>query len=236
MIVHIVRGGHALCPQGGMPRSWPEGDRWVAYNDAPEDLARATCLGCRRVAGLDDTPPGPTAVIVHIGEHGAALCGLDGWPQGHKWVPYSHALAESLGMAIAAGYNCDACRVVVGQRLAAAAAVMGSPSPTKPPAGPYSIGSSHWPGLSKLIEECGEVMQVGGKLMGTGGKAEHWDGSNLRVRLVEELGDLSAAILFFATVNGLDLHDLEARSIRKLAQFDVWHAEQQGGNPDTVPR
>lgn len=32
--------------------------------------------------------------------------------------------------------------------------------------GDFSIGGTLWPGLSKLIEECGEVLQVGGKLIG----------------------------------------------------------------------
>lgn len=29
----------------------------------------------------------------------------------------------------------------------------------------FSIGSKRWPGISKLIEECGEVLQIAGKLM-----------------------------------------------------------------------
>lgn len=70
---------------------------------------------------------------------------------------------------------------------------------------PYSIGSDAWPGLSKLIEECGETIQVAGKLMGTGGAVEHWDGSNLGDRLIEEIGDLQAAIEFFVETNDLDI-------------------------------
>jgi hypothetical protein len=48
------------------------------------------------------------------------------------------------------------------------------------PAGPYSIGSTVWPGLSKLVEEMGEVGQVVGKLIATGGDPAHRDGTDLR--------------------------------------------------------
>jgi NTP pyrophosphatase (non-canonical NTP hydrolase) len=69
---------------------------------------------------------------------------------------------------------------------------------------PYAIGSETWPGLSKLVEECGEVLQVAGKLMGTGGQVEHWDGTDLRERMTEELADLLAAIDFLQYMNDLD--------------------------------
>lgn len=42
--------------------------------------------------------------------------------------------------------------------------------------GSFSLGSRTWPGLSKLVEECGEVLQIAGKIMGTGGTVQHWDG------------------------------------------------------------
>ena len=93
-------------------------------------------------------------------------------------------------------------------------------------AGPYSIGSTLWPGLSKLIEECGEVSQVVGKLLGTGGESAHWDGSDLRLRLQEELGDLLAAIDFVMLRNGLDFSAIQARRSRKYELFNLWHNEQ----------
>ena len=91
----------------------------------------------------------------------------------------------------------------------------------------YSIGSDTWPGLSKLIEECGEVQQVVGKLLGTGGAAEHWDGSDLRERLQEELGDLMAAVEFVMKHNGLDCMAIHSRASRKIKQFDEWHDQQR---------
>lgn len=90
----------------------------------------------------------------------------------------------------------------------------------------YSIGSDVWSGLSKLVEGCGETMQVAGKLMGTGGQLEHWDGSHLGDQLHEELGDLLGAIRFFVEVNDLDVDRIEVRRVRKLALFYRWQQEQ----------
>ena len=71
--------------------------------------------------------------------------------------------------------------------------------------GDFAIGSRVWPGTSKLVEEMGELQQVLGKLIATGGDTDHWSG-DLRRMLVEELGDVSAAVRFFAVEN-LTLED-----------------------------
>jgi hypothetical protein len=92
--------------------------------------------------------------------------------------------------------------------------------------GDFSIGGNLWPGLSKLIEECGEVIQVGGKLMGSAGVEEHWDGTNLRYRIECELADLSAAIAFFAKHNRLSREVIEGRGSNKLATFERWHRDR----------
>ena len=92
-------------------------------------------------------------------------------------------------------------------------------------AGPYSIGSDRWPGMSKVIEETGELGQVLGKLIATGGDPEHWDGSDLRERLVDECGDVLAAVSFFAETNGI-LDAVELRARRKIETFHQWHREQ----------
>lgn len=91
----------------------------------------------------------------------------------------------------------------------------------------YNIGSYHWAGLSKLIEETGEVQQVVGKLIGTAGHHTHWDGSNLPDRLEEELADLSAAIKFVVEKNGLDEEKIVKRAEEKLATFNRWHDTQK---------
>lgn len=60
--------------------------------------------------------------------------------------------------------------------------------------GPFAIGGNVWPGVSKLIEEAGEVIQVCGKLIQTSGAHQHRDGSNLKERLEDEIADLMARV------------------------------------------
>lgn len=88
----------------------------------------------------------------------------------------------------------------------------------------YAIGSTRWPGLSKLIEEAGEVIQVAGKLLATGGAVDHWDGTNLRDRLIDEVGDLLAAVEFVAQANQIEA-EVMARAAEKLHLFRQWHRE-----------
>jgi NTP pyrophosphatase (non-canonical NTP hydrolase) len=99
------------------------------------------------------------------------------------------------------------------------------------PASPYSIGSETWPGLSKLIEECGEVLQVAGKIIGLGPNLpaefyKHWDGTDVRERLTSELGDLLAAIAFVINTNDLDWSAINAQEETKTERFHTWHREQ----------
>lgn len=93
--------------------------------------------------------------------------------------------------------------------------------------GSFSLGSRTWPGLSKVIEECGEVLQVAGKLMGTAGKVEHWDGAGpLDVRIAEEMCDLFAACVAFFQLNGFDgVEEYVEREADKYQTFLRWHAE-----------
>lgn len=71
------------------------------------------------------------------------------------------------------------------------------------PAGDYSIGSAHWPGLAKVSEECSEV-----------------------TRLEDELADTCAAITFLLEANPvLDPGRIAERGAAKLALFRRWHAE-----------
>lgn len=90
----------------------------------------------------------------------------------------------------------------------------------------FAIGDQQWPGLSKLTEECGEVLQVIGKLMATHGNAAHWDGTDLRQRLLAELGDLAGAFEFVVGfLPAADLVAVRARAREKYALFQKWHAE-----------
>lgn len=93
----------------------------------------------------------------------------------------------------------------------------------------FCIGSSSWPGLSKLIEEAAEAMQVAGKLIGAEGQTKHWDGSDLAERIHEELVDLIAACRFVIQANGLDAQRIEERSDEKLERFWKWHRQVDRG-------
>ncbi len=87
---------------------------------------------------------------------------------------------------------------------------------------PFGIGAGVWPGVAKAAEEAGELVQVIGKLIATAGEPAHYDGSDLRERLVEECGDLLAAIGYLTEANGIAA-EVAARAARKRALFQGWH-------------
>lgn len=89
----------------------------------------------------------------------------------------------------------------------------------------FRFGSTIWPGLSKLVEECGEVLQIAGKLMGTGGEVKHWDGTNLQDRVEDELADLMAAMAFVIEHQELDFDKIQERARMKKGVFEEWHSE-----------
>ena len=91
----------------------------------------------------------------------------------------------------------------------------------------YAIGSTKWPGLSKLIEEAGEVTQVCGKIIALDGGIDHWDGTNLKDRIEEEIADVMAACLFVQEMNNLDMEKIQERIEKKLALFHEWQKGQQ---------
>lgn len=93
--------------------------------------------------------------------------------------------------------------------------------------GPFSIGSVVWPGLAKLAEECGELVQVVGKLIATGGRTDHWSGLTLRQALIEEMGDVLAAVAFVGAHNDLDDHAVAERCAAKLAMFAEWQGHKE---------
>lgn len=95
---------------------------------------------------------------------------------------------------------------------------------------PYCIGSDEWNGLSKLIEELGELQQVCGKLVGSEGSIAHWSG-NLQDKFVEELGDVYAAMDYFIEQNLVDLDsDIAYQAHRKLQTFRQWDKDVRDAN------
>lgn len=92
---------------------------------------------------------------------------------------------------------------------------------------PFCIGSDTWPGLAKLAEESGELTQVLCKVMAFPDEV-HPDGKgDLRERLIEETGDVAAALEFFIEANGLDLEALSERRNKKLKRFRKWDREER---------
>lgn len=96
----------------------------------------------------------------------------------------------------------------------------------------FAFGDEKWPGLAKLAEEAGEVVQVVGKLMMTHGDVMHWDGSDLEYRLLNEMADLAAAIDFVVGNQSRDQRsNFRDRREEKLRLFQSWHRE-----PVAVPK
>lgn len=78
-------------------------------------------------------------------------------------------------------------------------------------------------GLTKLAEECGELTQVAAKAIALGHIGEHWDGTDLKVRLEEEIADAMAAAIFVTHINGLDVEHIIERTAHKRKLFSEWH-------------
>lgn len=89
--------------------------------------------------------------------------------------------------------------------------------------GPFAIGQKEWPGIAKLIEECGEVIQICGKLIATGGRTDHWSGLDLREELEDEMADVRAAIEFVMAYSNLDVRRIQDRAKMKYHLFEKWH-------------
>jgi NTP pyrophosphatase (non-canonical NTP hydrolase) len=88
---------------------------------------------------------------------------------------------------------------------------------------PFTLGSDTWPGVAKVTEEAGELLQLLGKLQACGGADVHFDGTAMRARITEEVADLGAALLFMAEKNGLDMDLIDDRSQSKFEQYESWH-------------
>lgn len=90
--------------------------------------------------------------------------------------------------------------------------------------GPFQIGGERWPGLAKLAEESGELLQVVGKILAYPDVKDHPDGTkDLRLRLETELADLIAATAFLIDVNNLDYLYINRRIRDKQDRFNHWH-------------
>lgn len=80
----------------------------------------------------------------------------------------------------------------------------------------------HGKGLTKLMEECGELIQAAAKRLAYPRVAVHPDGKNLKRCLEEELADVLAASAFVIERNGLDQEAVMVRTELKLEQYRKW--------------
>lgn len=82
-------------------------------------------------------------------------------------------------------------------------------------------------GLVKLMEECGELVQIAAKKLAYSGTDAHPDGrGSMRERLQDEIGDVFAACDFVSEVFGLSPTAIAERRARKLRLFRRWHREE----------
>lgn len=81
-------------------------------------------------------------------------------------------------------------------------------------------------GLAKLIEECGELVQVAGKRLAYYSTDEHPDGGPpMTQRLEDEIADVVAACRLVTRLHGLDVGRILERTESKAALFQRWHSD-----------
>ena len=82
--------------------------------------------------------------------------------------------------------------------------------------------TEQWRGIFKLTEECGEVLQLLGKI-GPFPDGAHPDGKgDLAPRISDEVADLYAALDYFVEKNSLDTNAIQDRRAAKKSKFDEW--------------
>lgn len=82
-------------------------------------------------------------------------------------------------------------------------------------------------GLVKLVEECGELIQIASKKMTRMDSDDHWDKKgSLSERLEDEMADVIAAISSVAINLKLNAARMDERVIRKAKMFRQWMNEE----------
>lgn len=83
--------------------------------------------------------------------------------------------------------------------------------------------SMHAKGLTKLQEECGELIQIAAKKAAYLDTDEHPDGKgSMKARLEEEMGDVLAAMTCVSHNLGLDWFNVLKREKEKVQIFKKW--------------
>jgi NTP pyrophosphatase (non-canonical NTP hydrolase) len=83
-------------------------------------------------------------------------------------------------------------------------------------------------GLAKLTEELGELQQVVGKMLNLNEDQDiYWDGTSMRTRLIEEMGDVLASITFVTGKLELTERDIHERRCLKLNLYRLWDSGKE---------
>lgn len=83
-------------------------------------------------------------------------------------------------------------------------------------------------GLTKLLEELGELSQIAAKKIAYIDTDDHPDGMSMKARMEDEMADVMAAIMFVADKFDLDKEKIGNRIELKYARFTEW--DNQPGN------
>ena len=81
-------------------------------------------------------------------------------------------------------------------------------------------------GLVKLMEECGELIQIAAKKTAFMDVDLHPDGGSLKMRMENEVADVVAACSFVVDEFALDQDAIARRLEIKLATFKRWHEDK----------
>lgn len=98
----------------------------------------------------------------------------------------------------------------------------------------YGVSCKKRPGLAKITEEAGELLEVLGKIQASEGEFTYpWpeeDGThrNLKQEAEDECADVIAAVTFFAERNGLNQNAMIERAERKIALYYEWRLDGSG--------
>lgn len=87
-------------------------------------------------------------------------------------------------------------------------------------------------GAGKITEECGELLQLIGKYLAYPDGNHPDRKGHLFFRLEDEIGDVYAAIEYFASEINLDLERIKTRKKEKLSTFYEWKTKD--GQPEAV--
>ncbi|MBW4469189.1 MAG: hypothetical protein KME45_02890 [Stenomitos rutilans HA7619-LM2] len=91
----------------------------------------------------------------------------------------------------------------------------------------------HQDGLTKMMEECGELIQIAAKKSAYYNTDQHPDGKgSLLQRLQDEAADVMAAILFVVETHDLDEKAIWLRVDGKLNQYHEWQHERPVAEPE----